>query len=56
MDFFELEGTEIYSGDVDPLLFNFEYSDGSTDQLSMACVELQKGRRACPVPMQLQAG
>lgn len=39
-DFFQLEGTEICSGDIDLLGFCFEYSDGSTGQLSMACVEL----------------
>ena len=46
----------MYSGDIDLLVFCFEYSDGSTDQLSVACVELQRKRRICPVSMKLQVG
>lgn len=39
-DSFQLEGAEIYSDDIDLPVFYFEYSDSSTDLLSMACVEL----------------
>lgn len=45
-DSFQLERTEIYSGDTDLPLFYFRYSDSSADPASMACVGLQGKKKS----------